>query len=291
MEKHLLVTVSDQKSAMYGVRFVGTFFASKEAIKLTLFYTTPKPPAVWEGERTSSSYSQREQMIREYEKKGRVAMETAKQELLKLSFKDTQIEMKLRPRMISKADDIIQEGSRGLYDAIVLGRRGLSWIQEAIDGSVSKDILEKKFNFPFWLCRRPEPDRKNMLVCVDGSDAAYRMVDHVGFILGQEKKHETTLLTVKKKGSTSGETIENIFAKSKEHLLNNEFPENMIETKVIDDGSVAKGIIREANQRKYAAVAIGRTGTGQGFLKKLSMGSVSDTLFREMEGAALWVCQ
>ena len=37
------VTVSDRKSATHGVRFVGNFFASRKKIKLTLFYTIPKP--------------------------------------------------------------------------------------------------------------------------------------------------------------------------------------------------------------------------------------------------------
>ena len=218
-------------------------------------------------------------------------MEAAKQELLRLSFKDELIDMKLRSCMITKADDIIKEGAHGLYDAVVLGRRGLSWIEEAIDGSVSKDILARKFNFPFWFCHQSAPERKNVLVCVDGSDAAYRMVDHVGFMMGQEKKHEITLLVVSKNISTSGEKIKNIFAKSKEHLLNNSFPNEMVTTKTIENGNIAKAIMEEAQQKKYAAVAMGRTGGGQGLLGKLFIGSVSNKVFREIEETSLWICQ
>jgi len=291
MEKHLLVTVSDQKSAMYGVKFIGKFFSNKDAIKVTLFYTAPKAPAVWKGESTSHAYRHRENMTREYEKKGLEAIETARQTLLSLSFKDEQINMKLRSRMVSKADDIIKEGSLGLYDAVVLGRRGLSWIEEAIDGSVSKDILAKKFNFPFWFCRQPALERKNVLVCVDGSDPAYRMVDHVGFMLEQEKKHEITLLAVKKNVSTSKKKIEKIFARSKEYLLNNSFPEKMVTTKIIENGNVSKAIMEEVQKRQYAAVAMGRTGGGQGLMGKLFMGSVSNKLFGEMEEASLFISQ
>ena len=53
---------------------------------------------------------------------------------------------------------------------------------------------------------------------------------------------------------------------------------------------VRKAILDEAEQGRYAAVAVGRTGAGQGLLEKIFMGSVSDTLFRELERAALWVC-
>ena len=291
MEKHLLVTVSDQKSALYGVKFIGNFFSNKDEIKLSLFYTAPKPPAGWKGESTSNTYRQRGKMTREYEEKGLKALETAKQALLRLSFKDEQIDMKLHSRMVSKADDIIKEGSQGFYDAVVLGRRGLSWLGEAIDGSVSKDILVKKFNFPFWFCRHPAPERKNVLVCVDGSDAAYRMVDHVAFILRQEKKHEIILLVVDKNISTSGKKIENIFAKSKEHLLNNSFPGEMVTTKTIENGNIAKAIMGEVHQGEYAAVAMGRTGGGQGLLGKLFLGSVSNKVFGEIEEAALLICQ
>jgi nucleotide-binding universal stress UspA family protein len=35
---------------------------------------------------------------------------------------------------------------------------------------------------------------------------------------------------------------------------------------------------------------VGRTGAGRGFIKKAFIGSVSDKLFRELEGAVLWIC-
>ena len=57
-ERHLLVTVSEQQSALYGVQFVGHFFSNKEGLKITLFYTAPKPPVLWEGERTRESVRQ-----------------------------------------------------------------------------------------------------------------------------------------------------------------------------------------------------------------------------------------
>ncbi|MEJ2025767.1 MAG: hypothetical protein P8Y00_12285 [Deltaproteobacteria bacterium] len=84
MEKHLLVTVSEQPSALNGIRFVGRFFSSKEEIKLTLLYIAPRPPAVWEDERTHDRVTQIEQKARQYEAKGRKALEDAKRELVTL---------------------------------------------------------------------------------------------------------------------------------------------------------------------------------------------------------------
>lgn len=290
VEKHLLVTVSEQQSAMHGIRFLDRFFSNKEGIKLTLFYTAPRPPVVWEGERTRQSAVQAKQQARQTEARGRKALEAAKKELASLGFDPENIGTKLQVRRFSKIMDIIQEGEDGLYDAVVLGRRGLSWLEEAFDESLSKGLLEQKVTFPIWLCRRPDLKRKNVLVCVDGSDAASRIADHVGFILGHEKKHEATLLYVRKSGERSGKADEMSLSRSKEALLNNGFPEEMTRFKVVEAGNPAKAILKEAEQGQFAAVAVGRVGTGQGLLEKLFLGSVSFRLFRELEGSALWVC-
>jgi len=60
---------------------------------------------------------------------------------------------------------------------------------------------------------------------------------------------------------------------------------------VIEARSIADTILREAEEGQYVAVATGRTGIGQGLLKSIFIGSVSNTLFHELKGAALWLCQ
>jgi nucleotide-binding universal stress UspA family protein len=291
MEKHLLVTVSDQLSAMHAVRFVGHFFSNKESMNLTMFYAAAKPPRLWEGERTVDSVGLAEQQAKESEIKGRKALEAARRELFRAGFRDDQINAKLQFRQFSKAMDIIQEGEKGLYDAVVLGRRGLSWLEEVFDESVSKGLLEKKVSFPLWICRKPDLERRNVLVCVDGSDACYRMVEHVGFILDQEKNQAVTLLVVAKKGGRWKENAEKTLLTSKEVLCNHGFPEALTKTKLVEAGNVARAILREADDGRFAVVTVGRTGAGEGLLRKVFMGSVSTTLFTEIEKASLWICQ
>ena len=113
MERHLLITVSEQQSAFYGVRFVGHFFSNKTGMKLTLFYTAPRPAAVWEGERTINSLSLTEQKYEEIEAKGQKSLAEAKKELVKQGFDPKMIKTKLQFRHISKVMDIIQEGAKG----------------------------------------------------------------------------------------------------------------------------------------------------------------------------------
>jgi nucleotide-binding universal stress UspA family protein len=290
MDKHLLVTVSEQQSTLYGVRFAGNLFSNREGVKFTLFYAVPRGPQVWTGEKDYESVNEAEIQAKKNENRGRKALRAAQQELMKMGFEEEQIKTKLQHRRFSKAVDIIQEGAEGLYDAVVLGRRGLSRLEEAFDESVSKEVLEEKSNFPIWICRKPDLERKGVLVCIDGSDASERILDHVGFILAGEEEQEVTLLSVNNSRKRSKKETEAILLTAGDSLVKNGLPSEMIKTLVIEDTNVARAILTEAENGLYSAVASGRTGAGQGLLGKIFMGSVSTRLFRELEGAALWLC-
>jgi len=289
MEKHFLVTVSEQRSALYGIKYLGHFFSNKADIKITLFYTAPKPSGPGGGESAREARIRQEKQSIEYLTKGKQALDIAEEELGKLGFTSEQINKKIQSRKISKIADIMNEGAKGKYESVVLGKRGLSWLEESFDESVTKGFLEKKCHFPIWFCRHPDPDRKNVSVGLDGSEASFRMIDHVGFVLSNEKSHKITLLVIKKSNTTNKE-IEDIFTKSKSLLSDNGFPLERTETLLIESNDVAKIILEEADKGNYATVALGRTGTGQGLIKRLFMGSVSKTVFKALDHAALWLC-
>ncbi len=288
MEKHLLLAVSDQKSAMHGVRFVEHFFSNKEDIKITLFFTAPRPLNDWDKDRDPDAVGQNKKLAMQYESRGRRAMEAARKDLIKTGFQDSNVNNKLQIRQISKVMDLIYEGEKGLYDAVILGRRGLSWLEEAFEDSVSKGLLDKKCQFPCWMCRGFDRDLQNVLVCADGSEAAYRMMDHVGFILEKEREQTVTLLLVT--GKKEKDSVEEILYRSEENLTASGFPAELISRKTVVSNNAADAIIKVAREGRFAVVAMGRRSAEQGFLQKLFTGSVSSRLFRELEKASLWIC-
>ncbi len=289
MSKHLLITVSEQQSALYGLRFVGNLFSNKKDLKLTLFYTIPRGPQVWSGERNHESVSEAELQAKKYEGRGRRALEAAKKELIRLGFEKENIEAKLRKRKFSKVKDIIYEGADGLYDAVVLGRRGLSWLLETFEESVTKKLLGEKSSFPIWICRKPDLERKGVLVCVDDSDASMRMVDHVGFMLAREKEQHVTLLSVKNSRKDLTHRMEAAIEIARDVLIESGLSSDRIKNNIVEDSNIARAILKEAEDGQYSAVAVGRTGAGQGLMGKIFMGSVSTKLFRELENASLWI--
>lgn len=290
MEKHLLVAVSEKSAATRTLQFLGGFFARREDVKVTLFYTATRPPHLWEGERNRDNIRQSEKLGVHYQETGRRVLQSAKNELLRCGFDRDRIEPKLKVRQYSKVLDIIQEAESGLYDAVVLGRRGLSWLEKTFEESVTEEFLKSRLNFPVWICRHPETGRKGVLVCVDGSQAAYRAVDHVGFILSQEDQHPVTLLFVRKKEANIKTNPEEVFANARGIMLKAGLAGEMINERVIEGEKVSRVILREAEKEKVAAVATGRTGAGQGRLKSLLVGSVSRALFQNVEKTALWIC-
>ena len=282
MKKHLLLTVSEQKSALFGVKFIGRLFTSKDDINITLFFTYSKSPVVWERDAGDKQFINQ---TREHEEKGRKALEAAGKALRDLGFKEERISSKLDIRKRSKAMDILHEGAEGRYDAVILGKRGVGWLEEAFEESVTRSLLKETFGFPVWFCKLPDPDRKGVLLCIDGSEAACRMADHVGFILsGQDQ--DVTLFTV----CASDADANRMLAEAKSHLLKNNYPEERIQSIVSRDKNAAKAILKQAKKGRYASVAVGRREREPKSIKNLFLGSVSAQLFEDLEGAGLWIC-
>jgi nucleotide-binding universal stress UspA family protein len=288
MNKHLLVTISEDPTAHFGLRFVCAFFQHKEDVRLTLFNTAPQPPAVWAEETSYETLRQSEEAAQVIIASGKRAMETARGIFVQGGFIPAQVDDKIVSRNFSRIQDIVKEGETGLYDAVVFGRRGMLRLENFLDKSASEEMLHEKFAFPLWLCRDVEYDRKGVLLCVDDSEPSRRMADHVGFILQGETQHHVTILRVMRKSDTAQGT-EGLFGETIDALKANGFPTRNIKTRLEQSDNVAQAILSEADRGRYAAVAVGRSDRHKGVLSQLFAGSVTMALFRKLTGAALWV--
>jgi hypothetical protein len=288
MNKHLLVTISEDPSALRALRFVCGFFRQKEDVRLTLFNTAPQPPAVWGEEKNFESLRESEASAQAIIESGKLAMAAARQVFVAGGFSPAQVDDKIVSRNFSRIDDIIKEGESGLYDAVVFGRRAMIKLENFLDKSASEEMLEAKFAFPLWLCRDVDYQRHGVLLCVDDSEAFRRMADHVGFILQGETAHPVTLLRVMKK-SDPHVSPEGLFSEAISTLEDNGFPTRLIRTRLEVSDDVPGAILREAEMGRYAAVAVGRTGLRKGPLARIFATSVTLALFNRLIGAALWV--
>jgi len=144
MAKKILVAFDDSENAMRAVEFIATSFTKEKEI--ALFSVIPDTTAICDMNSPSLTpyflSKQAEFCTLEDQKKELVneAMQKAKEILLNAGFEENNIIMKAQAKKKGIVRDIISEANSG-YDTIVLGRRGLSGIQEFLFGSVSQKVL------------------------------------------------------------------------------------------------------------------------------------------------------
>jgi nucleotide-binding universal stress UspA family protein len=287
MQKKLLITVSDDLSFLYGVRFVGSFFRNKAVVNTTLFYVAPRADVA--GSDKGFGQPELDQKTAEVgRKQAQEALASARRMLCDRGFPPENVTCKFVFKQFGTVKDIIKEARGGKYDAVVLGRRGYALFESVFSTSVTKEILDRRIDIPIWICKRPEENSRNVLLCVDGSQSSLRMVDHAGFMLRDENDHAITLFYVDTGEGASKETILN---EARKKLLENWISDGRVHTVVTASTitGVAKTILEEAESKGYAAVGVGRVGVEKGHLQEWLVGSRTMKLLEKMEKSALWV--
>ena len=289
----LLIPLTKHSKAGGGLDFITSFFTDKTPIRLTLMHIPPSPAAVWAEEKSFDRLDELEIQAMAADKRGRSVVEHAGRKLRAAGFPAENIREKIAPPQLSKARDIIREAGKGLYDAVVLGRRVQEGLGDVMDQSVCRELMEglsHAVSFPLWLCRLPEPGRTNVLLCVDGSDPSDRIADHVGYMLSHVAGHAATVFHIHDPAKSDPMDAEAIVNHAVEVMVEAGMPEDRIIQRIVRGTNPARLIREECREGGYAAVALGSAGADRGFWNKLFVGSVARTLFKGLRGAALWVC-
>lgn len=144
MAKKVLIAFDESENAMRAVNFVAENFAGDSNI--TLFSVLEDSQALCEmhsPELTPYFKSQQQAFCTLEDKKRELiekAVESARRSLIDSGFEPDQVKTKTKKRTGSIAKDIIAEAGAG-YDTVVLGRRGVSAVQDFLFGSVSQKVL------------------------------------------------------------------------------------------------------------------------------------------------------
>jgi nucleotide-binding universal stress UspA family protein len=144
MGRKVLVGFDESENAMRAVDFVAKSFAPDHEV--VLFHVVLDTAAICNlnsPELVPLFLEHQVQFCSLEDKKKELVtegMEKAKQHLVDAGFPDKNIQFKVQTKKKGVARDIAIEAQSG-YDAVVLGRRGLSGIGEFILGSVSQKVL------------------------------------------------------------------------------------------------------------------------------------------------------
>jgi len=292
VNKHFLVTVSDEYEQLTGVEFVCSFFKQLSEHQITLLHIS-RLDAKDMNQSLMKMWDEPDDKVNGRLTTGaRKALDKSIEILGNSNMSVDQMITKTFPERYGKIKDILGEAAAGLYDAIILGKRAsytLQWFFERPAEEIPlKIIQDSSLSSPLWICPETEMGRKNVLVCVDGSEGSYRAVDHVGYILSQQDQHAITVFHVE---NGAGLNTKEIFEKSTRILHSHNIVDERINTDTTWGLNVAGTISSYAESTGVAAIAVGLEGVDEGILKRMHLaGGTTASLIGKAEKISLWCC-
>ncbi len=310
IDRKILLATDGSIHSGRSVAYVGHLLAKDPVLKITLFHVLPPLPPLFTEEgygdwQVLSAKAKELEGIHKH--KAQASMDKEKGILIKAAVNEGAITTQIVKRKIGLARDIIYEAERGNYDAVVVGRRGLSKVESAIMGSISTKVVEGLQTRPVWVIDGKISSKK-ILIAMDSSDTSLKAVDHVGFMVGGVSGAEILLYHVLPGLSLFGakeeevdladiedlwvrketEKISVVFSKAKKILEDAGLPERQIKCKIKKGSTnVAKDILREAERRDFGTIAITRRGISK--TREFFMGSVSNKVLASAANRAVWI--
>lgn len=230
-------------------------------------------------------------------------LETAKAMMLREGVPEDVVDTVSQERMLGLSKDLIEYAYRDDYDAIVLGRRGLSRIQEVFMGSTSAQVVSHSLGTPVWIVDgdvRPQ----RILVAVDHSRSANQLVEYVSLMCEGIKDIHVTFYRIYPDESMEipigqdAATVDAMLADVESKASARFWPEvvgrmgkagitsSQIEMRTAArTGKVGKMILDEARLNNFDTVVVGRRGDSKAFY----FGRTSHYVTERMTEKTVWV--
>jgi nucleotide-binding universal stress UspA family protein len=307
VDKKILLVVDGSIHSTYSIAYAVRICSVVRELTYTLFHVQPTISQFLldEAETDLKIRAELRKVIRKNTEIAQGILEKHKARMLGMGVAEERIETATQKKVLGICKDILDCAQNGLYDAILVGRRGLSRVQKTFMGSTTAKLVEHSRVIPVWVVDGDVTSVKVMLA-VDGSEASLRALDHLTFMLGGNRNIKVTLFHVMptlsdycvinfdEKESDVGQIIargakqciDHFYAHALHKFKEAGIKDNQIELKVVKRAvNVGKAILDHARQGNYGTVVIGRRGANKAFF----MGSVSKYVLDKISGRAVWV--
>ena len=308
MLKKIMIAVDDSLHSKNAIRYVTRLSARLENISYVLFNAQPMVSQflVDEAQKTGDSQRELKAVMERNAVTSQKLLDNYRLLMGKEGVDESRIQTVTQPRKLDIAKDIIEYAQTGRFDALVIGRRGISSLQELFMGSVSSNITQNSNVIPVWIIGGDVAPAK-FLVAVDGSEYSLRAIDHLAFALSDAVGISLTFLHVKPKlkdycevdfEATQAQALENLIRKGDKACIDkfytvalkklNEFDigEDRIQTRTVTGlVNIGAAILKEVQTGNYDTVVMGRSGVNKSFFT----GSVTNTVLNKISKGAVWL--
>jgi len=308
MRKKILIAVDQSVHAKQAIKYAARTGGLVKNMDFVLFHVQPmiSQYLVEEARSKPKARSQLEAVRQKNHEASLELLENCKTRLTETGIGAERIEIKTAPRDAGVADDIIQMAEAGRYDAILIGRRGISAFQEFFVGSVTTNLVAHAKQIPVWLVDGTVAS-DYVLIAVDGSVNSLRALDHAVFILSESNKPKIELLHVKPRfgdfcemdlGDMETDNLKQVMENADQRCLTDfqvqamnmlrdaGFTDSQVQFRQIEKRlSPANAIVEELHKGNFGTLVIGKRGmSGSQF-----MGRVAGTMVQKIQDRAVWI--
>jgi len=306
-QSKILLAVDGSEASLNAVRHVGQVFSKQ--LQIVLFHVMSDVPEAFKDLKGEEFIDARQFPLEEWrEQQGAFTMdfmEKARALLIDAGFEPRAIEVKAQSLKAGIARDVHNESLRG-YDALVIGRTGLSNIEDITMGSVASKLAEVTGHIPLIVVGE-HADSKKILLALDGSKGSMRAVKFVGavvdsagcelmlchvvralsiqYLSSKERfvsKHEKEWIDV------SQRKIVPVFIEAKKQLMQAGVSAENLSSEILTyESSRAAAIVKAAAEGGYDTIAMGRRGFTS--VEAFGTGRVCRKILHFAFRPALWI--
>ena len=312
MPKRILIATDGSAASLAAVRYIGFIFNRGSQVNIDVLHILPGiyPLFLEPGESMEEMLQLQgfaRQVGEENRRKADSILKEAKTVLVDSGINPANINTRIQEPSVGVARDILDLEAGGAYDGIVLGRHGMSAIEEFFMGSVSHKVLQNTKELPLCL-EHNEVESRRVLLPIESAPNSKRALDHAAWLLTEAGPMEVTIFHVVTPLITGEMTLmweglgalestieqrllddaEDMLSQAKEYLLERDVPAFAITTRLETKASrVARAILEEAERGEYGSIMIGRRGLSR--TERFLFGGVSNKVVQQAKKMAVWV--
>jgi len=308
MQKKILVAIDDSPHSRQAVDYAARMKALVPGLGFTLLHIQPPISQflVDEAKRSSQAQAELSRAVARNVEASRALLAPYKELMVRAGVLEAEVDLLTLPRQLGVAKDILDQAQNGLFDAMLLGRRGISSVQQMFLGSVSAHLIENSPVIPVWLVDG-KVNSTRVLAAVDGSESALRAVDHLAFMLSGNSEVKIRFFHVVPRlkdhcavnfaqkpddglealiAQGDKRCMDDFFSAALANLRAAGFQEEQIQTQTASTLlSVGETILNAAREGDFGTIVMGRRGMNKSFFG----GKVSYHVSQKLSDAALWL--
>ena len=234
MQKKILLAVDGSTPSRQAVDYAGRMNNLIQGLGVTLFHLQPPISQFLldEAKRSGQAQAELKKIAARNAEASRGLLAGYRETLIRAGLAEPAVELATQPRNQGLAKDILDYAQNGLFDAILVGRRGISAVQQMFMGSVSAHLIENSPVIPVWLVDGNVRSTR-VMAAVDGSESALRAVDHMAFMLSGNPEVRFCFFHVTPRlkdyceinfGAEAGGGLETLIAQGDQRCMDDFFP-------------------------------------------------------------------